>query len=286
MSAPPLPWAVRAMPRRAVSRFMGGLGRLKLPRPLLTPVLRVYARTYGADLEEMARPLGDYESFLDFFTRQLRAGARPEPRDALAIAAPADGKVHAAGALDAGTILQAKGIAYSVGDMLGGPSGIDAGTFFTTYLAPGDYHRYHWPFDATLEEVRHIPGDLWPVHPGAVASVPGLFARNERAILLGRTAQGGAFAIAAVGALNVGSIRLTQADLRTNRGTPAGMRVVARPEIGVRRGEEMGWFEFGSALVMVLELAGGGFEALPTGTSLRVGQVIGELARTDPVRRG
>ncbi len=278
MSTKPLPWAVRAMPRRAVSRLMGGLGRLPLPAPVLTPVLRLYARIYGADLGEMAGPLSSYRCFLDFFTRHLKEGARPLPEDPDAIAAPADGKVHAAGDLEDGTILQAKGIAYTVEDLLGGATSIEEGTFFTTYLAPGDYHRYHWPFDATLEEVRHIPGDLWPVHPGAVASVPGLFARNERAVLLGRTSNGGRFAIAAVGALNVGSIRLTQVELRTNRGWPAGTRVVARPDVGVKRGDEMGWFEFGSALVMVLDASAGRFRALPTGTPLRVGQPIGALS--------
>ena len=277
MNAPRLPWAVRAMPRRAVSRLMGGLGRLPLPSPLLGPVLRAYARAYGANLDEMERPLASYRSFLDFFTRRLRAGARPGPQDPAAIAAPADGKVHAAGKVEAGTLLQAKGITYTLGELVGGRCPVARGTSFTTYLAPGDYHRFHWPFDATLEEVRHIPGDLWPVHPGAVASVPGLFARNERAVLLGRTASGGSFVVAAVGALNVGSIRLAQVTIRTNQGTPATMRVVARPHTVVRRGEEMGYFEFGSALVMVLDEAAGRFDALPTGTPLRVGQVIGHL---------
>lgn len=277
MSKQALPWPVRAMPRRAVSRLMGGLGRVPLPAAVLTPVLRIYARTYGVDLDEMAQPLSSYRSFLDFFTRHLKDGARCPPEDADAIAAPADGRVHAAGDLEDGTILQVKGISYRVEDLVGGPVAIGQGTFFTTYLAPGDYHRYHWPFDATLEEVRHIPGDLWPVHPGAVASVPGLFARNERAVLLGRTSSGGRFAITAVGALNVGSIRLTQVELRTNRGWPAGPRVVAHPDVTVERGEEMGWFEFGSALVMVLDESAGRFRPLPTGTPLRVGQPIGSL---------
>ena len=272
-----LPWAVRAMPRRAASRFMGGLGRLRVPAPLLGPILRIYAQTYGANLDEMARPLHDFRSFLDFFTRHLKAGARPLPDDPSAIAAPADGKVHAAGSTDAGTILQAKGIPYRMDELVGGAAPFERGTYFTTYLAPGDYHRFHWPFDGELDEVRHVPGDLWPVHPGAVAAVPGLFARNERAVLLGRTSNGGRFAIAAVGALNVGSIRLTRVPLRTNRGHGGGPRVVSRPSLAVTRGEEMGWFEFGSALVMLLEDSAGRFDALPTGTPLRMGQAIGSL---------
>ncbi|MFV1957785.1 MAG: archaetidylserine decarboxylase [Planctomycetota bacterium] len=282
--ARPLPCYVQALPRRAVSRLLGHLGRLRLPPVLLGPLLGLYAHGFGVELQEMERPLRSYASFLDFFTRRLRPDLRPQPEDPAAVTAPADGRVHSGGRVARGTILQTKGVPYGVGDLLGGDDDFEGGTWLTTYLAPGDYHRFHWPFDAHVAEVRHLPGDLWPVHPGAVAWVPRLFATNERIVLRGEVAGGGAFAVAAVGALNVGSIRIDLAPrLRTNRGGGARRTWAIEAPIPVRRGEPMGHFEFGSALVLLLSATAGVLEAREPGTRLRVGEVVGRLTPT-PVR--
>ncbi len=273
---------VRLMPRLALSRAMGFLAELPVPRLLLVPVLRAYAKGFGADLAEAARPLGAYRSFNDFFTRELKDGLRPVDADPAAFVSPVDGRVYASGAVEAGTIVQCKGVSYRVADLLGSEvdaAPFDGGTFLTCYLSPKDYHRIHWPFDATVARIRHLPGDLWPVNDGALAGVPRLFARNERVAILGTTARGAAVALVPVGALNVGSIRLAFHRLRTNRGGPAIPRTLPiSPPVEARRGAEAARFAFGSAVVLLVSRAAGRLDALEPHTIVRYGRRIGTQA--------
>jgi phosphatidylserine decarboxylase len=275
-----LPAFVRAMPRRAVSRLVGAAVRAPLPRPVLEPLIRLYAGAFGADLAESAVPPGAFRTFLDFFVRRLREGARPQDADPDVVGSPADARVHATSLVTGGSTLQAKGVPYSVAALLG--SVRDAETFegataTVLYLAPGDYHRFHWPFDGTIDAVRHLPGELWPVHPGALAAVPRLFAVNERVPCLGRTAAGARFAFVPVGALNVGSIRLAFLPLRTNRGASARAARACAVDVRGRRGDELGWFEMGSAIVLLLSREAGALAPLEPGTRVRVGGPIGRL---------
>jgi len=270
---------VRLMPRRMLSRAMGFLAELPMPRLLLVPVLRAYAKGFGADLSEAARPLGAYRSFNDFFTRELRDGLRPLDADPTSLVSPVDGRVYASGAVEAGTILQCKGVSYRVADLLGSEADaapFHGGTFLTCYLSPKDYHRIHWPFDASVTRIRHLPGDLWPVNDAALAGVPRLFARNERVAILGTTAAGAAVALVPVGALNVGSIRLAFHRLRTNRGAPAVPRTIAiAPPVQARRGAEAARFAFGSAVVLLVSRAAGRIDPVEPHTIVRYGRRIG-----------
>lgn len=252
---------IRALPRRAISRAVGALAACPVPAFLLTPVLALYARAYGVDLSEVAQPLRSFPTFQDFFTRRLRPGTRPLPDDDDAILSPSDSRVHAAGRVTDGLVLQAKGSEYGLDDLLGSPSvasAFEGGTYVTLYLAPGDYHRFHAPFDAEVDELRHLPGDLWPVFPRAVAALPGLLARNERIVLLGRTASGARFAYVPIGAMDVGSIRITLTrSPRTNAGGPAWPTRWMLDGVPVERGEEVGCFRMGSSLVLLLAEDGG-----------------------------
>jgi len=270
---------VRALPRRAVSRAMGWLAELPVPAPLLVPVLNAYVKAFGADLSEAARPLRGYASFNDFFTRELRDGLRPIDLAPTSLVSPVDGRVYASGDVDEGTILQAKGVPYRVADLLGDDGDaarFDGGTFVTCYLAPRDYHRIHWPFDGTVDRIRHLPGDLWPVNDRALAGVPRLFARNERVAILGRLTGGGDVALVPVGALNVGSIRLAFHQLRTNRGGSDAPRAASfHPPVAARRGAEAARFAFGSAVVLLVARSAGRLDPLPSGAVVRYGCRIG-----------
>ena len=261
---------------------MGVLAETPFPRAVLRPVLSAYCAHFGVDLSEADRPLGAYSTFNDFFTRALRSGLRPLDADPSAVLSPVDGRVYASGPIDEGTILQAKGVPYRVSDLLGSEADAAAlygGAFATFYLAPKDYHRIHWPFDASVARVRHLPGDLWPVNDAALASVPRLFARNERAPIVGTTARGAAFAMVPVGALNVGSIRLAFHPLVTNRGGRAERRTIPLdPPFAARRGVEAARFAFGSAVVLLLSPAAGRLDALPAGTVVRQGARVGTLS--------
>lgn len=276
---------MRALPRRAASRATGALADRALPRPLLHAVLAAYSRGFRVDLAEAERPLAAYRTFNDFFARGLRAGSRPLDPDPSAIVSPVDGAVHASGPVERGTVLQAKGVPYSVADLLGDAADaapFDGGTFATLYLSPKDYHRIHWPFDATVTRLRHLPGDLWSVDDEAVRTIPGLFVRNERVAILGHAA-GGPFALVPVGAFNVGSIRLAFHALRTNRGARRGPRTIAlSPPVLARRGDEAGRFAFGSAVVLLVSSPAGALSSLAPRSDVRVGRRIGTLSAERP----
>lgn len=273
------PWFVRFLPRCFVSRMTGRFARLELPGFLLRPFLRWYAKRYGVDLADAVRPLEDYASFVDFFTRELEPAARPLPADPAAISSPCDGTVAMTGRIDAGTLLQVKGHAYTLAALLGDEAEaarFKGGTYAVLYLAPGDYHRFHWPFDGHVLEARGIEGDLWPVNERAVRSVPGLFTKNARIACTGRVRTGGAFAYVPVGALNVGSIRLVFSNARTNP-----LRMDEQELAGTtwgRRGEEFGRFELGSTVILALSADAGTLEPPPVGTHVRMGEGIGMLA--------
>lgn len=295
--APRIPGWLRRLPRRRLSRWVGRIARTRPPRLVLRPLLGLYARLYGVQRQEMARPLSDYTSFVDFFTRRLVDGARPLAREPDAIVSPADGATARCGRVTAGTLVQAKGLDYTVADLLGDERearAFEGGTYHVIYLAPGDYHRFHWPFDATIEHVRHVPGELWPVNTKAVAAVPRLFAVNERVVVTGRagTPGGGRYAFVAVGALDVGSIRLAFDPVRTNlpeHDLLLGLVLSAPPGDArpARRGDELGWFELGSTVIVLLAPEAGTLDERPAGEVRRMGEAIGRLhpggrrARTD-----
>jgi phosphatidylserine decarboxylase len=271
---------VRALPRRLVSRTLGAAAGMRVPGFVLRPALSLYCRHFDVDLSESERPLSDYATFNDFFTRALKPGARPLDADPAALLSPVDGRVHASGPIEQGAILQAKGVPYRLEDLLGSADDarlFDGGTFATLYLSPRDYHRIHHPADGELLRVRPLPGDLWPVNDEAVSRVPRLFARNERVACVGRFASGAPYAMVPVGALNVGSIRLTFVPLRTNRSILSRDVVAFDPPLSVRRGEEFGRFEFGSAVVLLLSKAAGEVFPLESRSPVRLGRPIGRL---------
>ena len=274
-----MPLWLRLTPRRALSRLLGFLGRRRFG-PFTQMFLRWYCKRYGADISEAAEPLTAYRTFLRFFARELKPGARPMPEDPNAIASPADGRTYVTGTLEDGTLVQAKGKTYTLEELLGNAEEAQAlrgGHYHVIYLAPGDYHRFHWPFDGTTKTVRHIAGDLWPVNERAVEGVPGLFVRNERVVVSGHMASGAPFAYVPVGALNVGSIGLEFHDVRTNRAFRRGERRAWPLEITAQRGDPFGWFEFGSSIVLAIGPGGGTLHDFARTTKLRMGQPIGTL---------
>lgn len=274
------PLFLRLLPKRLLSRVMGLLAVVPLPGFLLRPLLRGYARAFRADLDEMAAPLRSFRTFRGFFTRTLRPDARPQHPDPAVIGSPCDGRVCRGGRIEAGTLVQAKGIEYRVAELLGSDEeacAFEGGSYLVLYLAPGDYHRFHWPFDGRVRRVRHVPGELWSVDARAVETVAGLYVRNERIVVTGDTAGGGRFAYVPVGALNVGSIRLSFHPLRTNQWRRRAPRTLDLTH-DARRGDEFGWFELGSSIVLLLSPDAGRLDDLAPDTPVRVGMPLGRLA--------
>jgi phosphatidylserine decarboxylase len=242
---------------------------------LKRPLLRWFTRAYRVDLDEALREnLDDYATFNEFFTRELKAGARPIASGAHELASPADGVLTEHGAIDGAQLFQAKGRTYDLHDLLG-ETGTDAdalrgGSYFTIYLAPHNYHRVHAPLAGTLTRTRYIPGERFSVSRATAAAIPRLFCRNERAVCWFETERG-AMAVVLVGALNVSSISTcTLGEIPS--GPPRHWREA--PARAVERGAEIGRFNMGSTVIVLLADSKLRF-ASPNGASVRMGQALG-----------
>lgn len=243
-----------ALPHHALSRLTFWLTRRQTR--LIKPVMAWFIRSYGVDMSEAADPdPGAYPTFNAFFTRPLKPGARPLAGAAHTLVSPVDGRVSQAGAIDDGTLIQAKDHTYSAASLLGSAAAAEpfcAGSFATLYLAPGDYHRIHMPLGGQLRHMTHVPGRLFSVAPWTTTSVPGLFARNERVCAHFDTDRG-PLALVLVGAINVAAIETVWAGLVT---PPSGRGIRETPyppatAPRLERGAEMGRFNMGSTVIVL-----------------------------------
>ncbi|MEJ2604133.1 MAG: archaetidylserine decarboxylase [Gammaproteobacteria bacterium] len=269
------------LPHHLLTGIVYRLTRIRV-RPIVNGTIRWFCWQFGVDVSEAERPVPDgYQHFNDFFTRRLKPGLRPQPELAEAIASPCDGVISQSGRLDGGRLLQVKGWHYDAAELLGGDKALAApfadGVFLTVYLAPYDYHRVHMPVDGSLVRTAHVPGRLFSVNGTTAAGVPRLFTRNERLVCTFEN-EDGPLALVLVGALNVGTIgTVWQSEYRAGRRYPVRDDWREQPDRPVfRRGDEMGWFNMGSTVIVLLprgaaELATG----LVPGTKLRTGQVVG-----------
>lgn len=257
---------------------------LGIPRPLRRPVLGLTARVLGMDLSEARDPLAAYRSLDALFVRQLRPGVRSWPADPAAVGSPVDGVVGSYGQIESGSLLQAKGRHYTVGELLADgvlASRFDAGSYATLYLAPRHYHRIHAPVGGLIGVARHIPGRLLPVNRPAVSRIDRLFPRNERLVTVidgsgaGAEAVPGTVAVVAVGAFNVGRITADFDDsLVTNRkGARAETRQYA-PPLPVDRGDGLMAFHLGSTVVLLFERSVVFAPDLARGREVRLGDAL------------
>jgi phosphatidylserine decarboxylase len=268
------------LPQHVLSRLVGWIAETRIGF-LRDGLILAFLARYPVNLGEAAQPTPDrYASFNDFFTRRLRAGARSFDAEPGAALSPADGLVSEAGRIAGDSLLQAKGIDYSVAALLGGDAALAAGfaggDFVTVYLAPHNYHRVHMPLAGTLKVARHVPGDLFSVNAATAAAVPGLFARNERIACVFDTAAG-PMAVVLVGALFVGSMSLSWAGRIRASGPRRPRDLPARdPIIALDRGAELGWFNMGSTVVVLFAPQGPALlEGIVAGRAVRVGERIG-----------
>jgi len=246
-------------------------------------LIRHFVSIYKVDVEEAALPVPDgYSSFNDFFTRQLADGARPIDNSADTIISPVDGTVSAAGNIDSDMLLQAKGMHYSLSDLLmtdiADVDQFSNGSFATLYLAPHDYHRVHCPLSADLVTARYVPGALFSVNALTVSLLPNLFTRNER-LIFHFNSDAGPFILIFVGALHVGSISSpwTGQVRPRRRGVVQDIDILKRGYPGnVNKGDLLGWFNMGSTVIILLPPGSGEFSSeLGPGTNVRMGQAIG-----------
>jgi phosphatidylserine decarboxylase len=270
------------LPRHWLTAVVWRIARIRHPG-VKNFLITQFARAFDVDLEEVKLDVpGDFATFNDFFIRELADGVRPIDDDTDALVSPVDGTVSVAGAIQADSIFQAKGIDYSLGDLLAtdlheADQYID-GSFATIYLAPYNYHRVHAPVAGELVTARYVPGDLFSVNEATVSRVDGLFRRNERLVMHLRTDYG-PVAVIFVGALNVGSISTPwTGEIRPRKAGVVNELDISGYPATVAKGDLLGWFNMGSTVILLLpEGACEWDDDLEPGEILRMGEEIGEL---------
>jgi phosphatidylserine decarboxylase len=264
------------IPRRLVTQFIGWFSRIEQPlvRDLSIATWRLFA---DLDLAEARKT--HFRSLHDCFIRELKAGVRPIDGAADILVSPCDAIVGACGAIEETGLYQAKGFPYALQDLLGDASLVAAhrnGRYVTLRLTSSMYHRFHAPHDARLDQVVYVSGDTWNVNPIALKRIERLFCKNERAVLrMTLTASGHTVTLVAVAAILVAGIRLHALDGALNSGY-RGHNVIAC-DSPYRKGEELGWFEHGSTIIV---FAPDGFslcENVREGATIRVGQALMRL---------
>lgn len=270
-------------PKRALTVFGGWVANGRWGG-ITQWIIRRFIRKYGVNMAEAANPDPQaYASFNEFFTRALRADARPLAE--AAFVCPVDGAISQFGAIARDQIYQAKGHTYSTRALVGGDAALaaqfDDGAFATIYLSPRDYHRIHMPAAATLRRMIHVPGDLFSVNPATAQGVPGLFARNERVVCVFDLQVGEAtvpFVQVLVGATIVGSMATTWHGV-VNPPRPGTVREWSYDDSPVRlqRGEEMGRFLLGSTVVLLWPRDTIAFNpGWAPGNAVRLGETMGQ----------
>ena len=237
------------VPRAALTRFMGWFSKIEQPlvRDLSIACWRLFS---DLDLSEARKT--SFKSLHDCFTRELKPGLRPPDPDPGVVVSPCDAIIGAFGAIADTELFQVKGAGYSLLDLLGDTKLVDAhrnGRFITLRLTSSMYHRFHAAHDCRIEQVTFISGDTWNVNPIALKRIEKLFCKNERAVICTRLETGEVLTLVPVAAILVASIRLHFLDIVLNAGTPAP--AVFPCDVSVRKGDELGWFEHGSTIIVL-----------------------------------
>jgi phosphatidylserine decarboxylase len=260
------------IPRATLTRLVGRFS--KIEQPLIKRIsIGVWKLFSDLDLRE-ARD-SQFKSMHACFTRSLKAGARSIDTRSDVLASPCDAIVGSCGTIESDTLIQAKGMPYSMAELVKDKTLADqfiGGTFITLRLTSSMYHRFHAPYDCTIEQVNYISGDVWNVNPPALKRVASLFCKNERAVLHTRLPDGKLIALVPVAAVLVASIRLHFANVLLHL-KYRGPNIIPSNH-HAKKGEELGWFEHGSTIIILLPK---GFEldhAITLGQQIKMGQAL------------
>jgi len=269
------------LPHHLLSSLVHAFMQIRLA-PVKNTQIALIGSMVGVDwAEAKLENISDFENFNDFFTRELADGVRPIDPGPLTFVSPSDGRISQCGRITNDRIVQAKGRHYSIRSLLANdPSAAEFinGFFHTIYLSPRDYHRVHMPYGGKLQRMIHVPGRLFSVAPYTVRQVPDLFARNERVISLFETTHG-LMGVVLVGAMLVSSMETVWSGVVT---PPRGRKITrgdwSRRDINLNKGEEMGRFNMGSTVILLLPPgAVSSIEHYESGDNIAMGQKLGRL---------
>jgi phosphatidylserine decarboxylase len=260
------------IPRAALTRLVGWFSKIEQPqvRDLSIAVWRMFS---DLDLREARKT--HFRSMHDCFTRELKPGLRPVDPDPAIVVSPCDAIVGAHGEIADTELFQIKGAPYSLLDLIGDPALVEThrhGRFVTLRLTSSMYHRFHAPYDARIEQVTSISGDTWNVNPISLKRIEKLFCKNERAVIQMHLSTGEALTLVPVAAILVASLRLHFLDLVFGA-AHRGPKRFACDEL-VKKGQELGWFEHGSTIIVLTPDRFSFAENVKEGQVIRMGQPL------------
>jgi phosphatidylserine decarboxylase len=268
------------IPRGLLTRFMGWLSRIEQPL-VCRSCIALWRLFTELDLGEAKKTR--FKSVHECFTRELKDGVRPVDPDPGVMVSPCDALVGACGQVVQGSVLQAKGFPYPLLDLLGDAELVryyQGGQYATLRLTSSMYHRFHAPADCRVEQVNYISGDTWNVNPIALQRVERLFCKNERAVIRCRLPGSGALiTLVPVAAILVASMRLKFLDVLLHL-RYRGPNVIPC-DVGLRRGEEMGWFEHGSTIIVFAPRGSRLSEGVKESGRINMGQALMRIDRIE-----
>ena len=264
------------IPRRLATQFIGWFSQIEQP---LVRDISIGLWRFFSDLDLREAKSAQFRSMHDCFTRELKDGARPVDRSADILVSPCDAIVGATGMIAGTDLYQIKGFPYTLEELLCDGNLVEAhrdGRYVTLRLTSSMYHRFHAPHDCRVDQVTYISGDTWNVNPIALRRVEKLFCKNERALLRTQlTATGDPVTLVLVAAVLVASIRLTFLDVLLSL-KHRGPNVLAC-DAAFSKGEEMGWFQHGSTVILLAPRTFSLCDNVREGNLIRVGQPLMHL---------
>jgi phosphatidylserine decarboxylase len=263
----------RFIPRRLTTELVGRFSKIENPvvRDLSIAAWRLFAKP---SLEEAAKP--SFTSLHDCFIRELRPGARPIDPDPSVLTSPCDALVGASGRIAGNELIQAKGLRYTLEDLLHDPELVRLyldGSYVTLRLTSSMYHRFHAPYDCHVDQVTYISGDTWNTNPATVGRVERLFCKNERAVVRTRLAPSGhVLTLVPVASILVASIRFHFLDVLLHL-KYRGPNVIPC-DASFTKGQEMGWFELGSTIIVFAPAGFALCDGVREGGSIHMGEPL------------
>ncbi len=264
------------IPRITLTRFMGWWSQLRHPW-IVKGSIGVWRWFTELDLSEAKHQ--KFSSLHACFTRELMPGVRPIDPNPSVMSSPCDALIGACGEIRHGSVYQAKGFPYTLESLLSVTELsqrwldlLEGGQFITLRLTSSMYHRFHAPCHAHLSHVTYISGDTWNVNPIALTRVKELFCKNERAVLQMKTAEGVPFLIVPVAAVLVASMRFHAVDVLLNLRYKGPNEIACDADYA--KGQEMGWFEHGSTILMFVPPGFTCAEGVATGQKIRMGEAL------------
>lgn len=273
---------LRYVPKKRLSKIVGALVHLPLPRPLARRSVRWFANAFDIDTAAASKPLEDYESIGLFFTRELQPGVRPIEGE---LVSPVDATLRGYGVIENGRLEQIKGKNYELEAFVADPEWVgkfDHGTFFNFYLSPQDYHHIHSPVSGNVVRSVHIPGHLWPVNDWSLRSIESLFAVNERIVTYLDSAFG-LVAVVMIGATNVGKMSITYDTFVSNDPARLKTEIHDYPKpVTMKAGDRIGTFHMGSSVVVLFQKGKINLDkvGLAPGAKVKFGQALVRGPRT------